>query len=334
MLLSTLEHLGHNSSKLGLGGLHFGAFLNEYQAIELVHEALDQNIFFFDTAPIYGNGKSELILGNALRGKRSRAFISTKAGLASITRPDGFFGVKVERLTKNFLKTSVESSLRALRTDTVDLLQLHAFDHHTPIFDLFQGLEELIEEGKIRYFGSSNYNLEELEILLKSLPESLRKSYVSFQVHYNLLERRAEEELIPLCENNRIGIIVNRALARGILCGKYVTDKEFPERSRGSISPRVRESITPEIIKLVSALNDFAQSNGRSCSELALSWVMRRPEISMVLLGARDCGQLKISANASTWNLSSNQLAEIEQIVAKFQFGESVRQMPKFFFEQ
>lgn len=334
MILNALDAQGLPVSKIGLGSLHFGVFLDERQAKELVHKALDENIFFFDTAPIYGGGRAESILGNALRGKRSRAVISTKVGLAAMTHPDGRFGVRVERLTKGFLKTSVESSLRALRIDTIDLLQLHAFDHQTPIFDLFQGLEELIKEGKIKYFGSSNYNHVELQILLKSLPASLRDRYVSFQMHYNLLERRAEEELIPLCARNRIGIIVNRALARGILSGKYVQVNEPPARSRGATSPRVRETITTEIIELVSMLSEFAQSNGRSCSELALSWLMRRPEISTVLVGVRDGSQLRTCVNACTWHLSPNQLVEIEKIIDKSHFRDRVRQLPEYFFEQ
>lgn len=334
MILRALGQHGPLVSEIGLGTLHFGAFVDQRQATELVHKALDCNVTFFDTAPIYGNARSESILGGALQGKRSKAVVSTKVGLAKMTHPDGRFGVQTVPLSKELLRTSVESSLRALRIDTIDLLQLHAFDHGTTVMETLQGLEDLILSGKVRYFGSSNYNLEELKILIENLPISLRNKYVSFQAHYNLVERRAEDELLPTCAKYGLGMIVNRALARGLLTGKYLPGKQFPEKSRGVISHRVRDTITEEILELIGALNDFSQSMGHSFTELALNWALRSPEISVALVGVRDCGQLTTCINATDWKLLPDEIIEINKIIENFGFSRRVRQMPENFFEQ
>lgn len=334
MILRTLGENGPVVSEIGLGTLHFGAFLDERQSTALVHQALDQDVNFFDTAPIYGNARSESILGRALRGKRSKAIVSTKVGLKAIRHPNGRFGVKALPLTAEFVKVSVESSLRALQVETIDVLQLHAFDHETPLAETFRGLEDMIQAGKIQYFGSSNYSRPELETIIGRMPSSLIDKHISVQAHYNLLERRAETCLLPQCRISSLGLIVNRVFARGVLTGKYVLGKQFPAQSRGVLSPRVRETITPDVLEIVAALADFARSCGRNCSELALRWAMRKPEISLALVGVRNCAQLETCLNACDWNLSPDELAAVEEIVSRFGFDQRVHEMPAVFFEQ
>jgi aryl-alcohol dehydrogenase-like predicted oxidoreductase len=255
--------------------------------------------------------------------------ISTKAGLRPIVNKDGIFGVEVEALTKANISRSVEKSLERLETDHVDLFQLHAFDDRTPISETLGVLEDLKKQGKIRAYGCSNYGPEQLESTLAQ-----GAGFSSCQVHYNLIERRAEEKLSRTCEAKGIGMICNRALARGLLSGKYKKDQPVPEGSRAATSQRIRRTLDVQSLDLVATLERYAASRGHSAVELALAWLLSRKFVAVVLIGARDARQLEGCVKALEWKLSGQDLSQIDQLIERSGQMPKVLANPETFFEK
>jgi len=328
-----LRNLGSselNASLLGLGGLHFGVFCDQKLTTSLIDEAEALGVNFIDTAPLYGNGVSESMIGNALVGRRDKFIVSTKAGLKPIQHKDGKFGVEIETLTNQYLKRSVEKSLRQLKTDYIDLLQLHAFDPTTPLEVTLDALNQLMREGKIKYFGCSNYSPDELRALISHAPEH----FVASQIHYNVIERRAEDELIPLCSEANLSVICNRALARGLLSGKYKVGDEPPQDSRAESSPRIRALLTDKSLNLIDTLGQAAAHMGKNLVELALSWLAGAPEVGVILIGARNPEQLRACAKAAESELSLSERNELDQIIIACGSMQAVREMPFVFFEK
>lgn len=328
--------LGHSSlsySVLGMGGLHFGVFCTKSNTVRLIHKALDFGINFIDTAPLYGNGHSEAFIRNAICDRRDKVLLSTKAGLESRITPDGTFGVSVAPLTKDFIRSSLEKSLRALGTDYIDLYQVHAFDPNTPLEETMQTLDTLVQEGKVRFVGCSNYNHTELEIACRISRRYQWEQFTSSQVHYNLIERRAEQSIVPTCEAFGVGIICYRALARGILASKYKPNKPFPEGSRALTSFRVRRWLSERMLLLVEALDKFAQNYGYSSTELSIAWLLSRAMVSVVLVGVRDLDQLETCVRAIEWSLSREDLLEVDMIISGLNLVGQVKMMPETFFE-
>jgi len=322
---------GPEISVLGIGALHFGAFVDQPTASQLIDCALDLGINFFETAPLYGNGESEAILGRALGRRRAAAIVSTKVGLAPDRRADGAFAVQPEPLRAADIVASVERSLRALGTDHIDLLQLHVFDPTTPPEATIQALADLIQAGKIRWWGGSNYDEHELAAMLaaRSGPPP-----VSLQCHFNMIERRAQDELIPLARKNGLGVLCNRGLARGILSGKYRPGAPFPPGSRGLLSARVRESITDPMVRLVADLGQAAAGFGVEVIDLAIGWLLQQGGVTSIVLGVRDVAQLERCARAASFAPSPTLLAQVEKIIESHHLQTRVRAMPETFFER
>lgn len=325
---------GIKASVLGLGALHFGTFIDEKQSAKIINRALDLGINFIETSPIYGAGKSETIVGKAIKERRKEVIISTKVGLKAITRQDETFGNEVERLTKEHIYSSIEKSLRALGTDYVDLYQVHAFDHNTPIEETIDAMDCLIKEGKTRIIGCSNYDDTEFKLAYNAAVKNKKNHFSLFQVHHNLIERRAEDSVFPLCRQNNVGLIINRALARGILTGKYKNNMPIPENSRAKISNRVRRWLEPDMLKLVEELETFAQGYNRNAAELAIAWLLLKKEIAIVLFGARNIEQLENNINAVNWRLSKNDRNEIENIIKQSGLMQRIKSRPQTFFEK
>jgi aryl-alcohol dehydrogenase-like predicted oxidoreductase len=321
------------ASVLGIGGLHFGVFCDQATTARIIHRALDLGVNFIDTAPMYGNGHSETFIRNAIKGHRHEVLLSTKVGLKPLIAPDGTFGTSVAPLTKDYIRSSLEDSLRTLRTDYIDLYQVHAFDPKTPIEESIETLDMLIKEGKVRFVGCSNYNHTELDLVSSVVSKHGWTQFASFQVHYNLIERRAEQNIVPACHALGLGIICNRALARGILTGKYESDKPLPEGSRAATSIRVRRWLSEPTLHLVAALDEFALERGHTVTELAIAWLLARPDISVVLAGMRNLGQLETNAHATEWSLSDEDLAEIDATIENSGLTSQVNTMPETFFE-
>jgi len=288
---------------------------------------------FIDTAPLYGNGYSEGFIGNAIRGRRHDVVVATKVGLEPSKAKDGSFGVSVIPLSKKNILSSIEKSLRALGTDYIDLYQVHAFDSGIPIEDTMATLDGLVQEGKIRCIGCSNYLRGELG----KATAAIRKggaSFVSFQAHYNLIERRAEQEVLPDCLKYGVGIICNRPLARGILTGKYKTGQLLPQGSRAVTSYRIRRWLSESTLLLVTALEELAQRHGRTVAEMAIAWLLAQRGISVVLAGARNLQQLEVNIRATGWILSNEDLAEVDVVIEKMNLMPQVKAMPETLFEK
>ncbi|MEI6149540.1 MAG: aldo/keto reductase, partial [bacterium] len=193
-------------SVVGIGGLHFGNLCDQQQTCRIIHKAQDFGVNFIDTAPMYGNTLSESFIGVAIRGRRDSFVIASKVGLTPAANASGQFGVATVSLNEAVIRKSVDSSLAALNIDRLDLLQLHAFDNSVPIHDTLSALEKLIREGKIRWVGCSNYDHEQLQAVGRAVHERDFSFMVSLQSHYNVLERRLERDLLPLCKDYELGI--------------------------------------------------------------------------------------------------------------------------------
>lgn len=321
-------------STVGLGGLHFGVYLDEIQSTRLVHHALDRGVNFVDTGPLYGNGQSETIVGKAIKGRRDQVVLTTKVGLARRTLADGSFGVEVVPLRADRIRECLEQSLRALGTDYVDLFQFHAFDPDTPVEASFEVMDQLVTEGKIRAVGASNYDPTELSAVVQAIGSNGWAPLVALESHYNMIERMVEKELLPICSSNGVGIIPYRSLARGILTGKYRLGSAIPEKSRAADSWRVRNWLQDETLALVAALEVFALQHGRSVVELSIAWLLAQPLVPSVLIGARDIPQFDACADAATWSLSAGELAEIDEIILAHGQKERVSSLPEVYFEK
>lgn len=322
------------ASTIGLGALHFGVFLDQEETTRIVHHAIENGVNFIDTAPMYGNGNSELFLCNALKGYRHRVILSTKAGIEPVIRKDGSFGVEIATLKEEYIRRSVEKSLQRLGTDHIDLFQLHAFDWSTPFEETMETLSSLIQEGKIRAIGCSNYNKQEFSRALSVINTAGHTPLSTLQCHYNVIEQRARRELIRKCKERQIGVICNRALARGILTGKYRFGRPLPEGSRGAESSRIKKCLSRETLDLVQELRSWADRHERSVVELALAWLLGREEISVVLVGVRDIEQLDTCIGAADWTLDNNELGEIDSIIIKSGMKGQVDSAPDVFLEK
>jgi aryl-alcohol dehydrogenase-like predicted oxidoreductase len=332
-----LRRLGRSTlelSAIGLGGLHFGVFLDESATRRLVHQALDDGVNFIDTAPPYGRGDSERLIGRAIGGRRERVILSTKVGLSAAAAADGSFRNRLDRLSAATLRRSVERSLSELGTDVVDLLQLHYFDHETPLDETLEGLAQLIGEGKIRCFGCSNHDPLQLQEVTAAARRVGCDPPVSSQVELNLIARRAEREMAPLCHQLELGLICNRALARGVLGGRYLPDMPPPGGSRAESSPRLRRSLDRATLEMVAKLDGFARDRGHEAAELAIAWLVGRPAVTTVLVGARSPDQLGGCLRGSRWQLDDDEQAEVERIIAGHGLLEEVADRPESYFER
>ena len=327
----TLGHPSLKASVLGIGGLHFGAFVDQAVTTRIIRRALDHGVNFIDAAPMYGDGHAEAYIGNAIRGCRSDVLIATKVGLEPRMAPDGTFGVSIAPLNERTVRSAIEKSLRALGTDYIDLYQVHAFQPKTPLEETMETMDSLIQEGTVRYIGCSNYDHTALELASAVAVEHGWAQFVSFQVRYNLIERRAEQDIVPTCGSLGVKLICNLALARGILTGKYKYNQPLPEDSRAAKSTRVRQVLSEQTLLLVAALDEFAHKRGRTAAELAIAWLLAKPGVSVVLAGMRNLEQLETNVRAAEWTLSEEDMVELDAIIQSFDMMSQVRAMPETF---
>lgn len=317
MLYRTLGSSDLSVSVIGLGALHVGVFLNETEAATLINTAFEHGIQFIDTAPMYGSGQSESIIGRIIKGRRSDFILGSKVGLSPITNAQGQFGVKTIPLDEKTIFHSVETSLTSLQTNYIDLLQLHAFDTTVPMEETLFALEKLKKSGKIRAFGCSNYNQSEMEIACRTIEQCNTSSFTSLQTHYNMLERRFETDLRPYCVKHNMGVLCYRALSRGILCNKYQLGKKIPDNSRAAISKRVSQLLEDTLLGLIQDLHDFAIQREMTAGNLALIWLLTQPNVSAAVLGIRNKLQLLDNIQAITKKLSQDDMQEIDEIIKK-----------------
>jgi len=308
---------GLKVSALSYGALTFGGttdFFREFgqtqveEAQRLVDICLDAGVNLFDTANGYSNGRSEEILGQTLAGKRDKVLISTKSGFP--TGP----GPNEEGSSRYHLRRAIEDSLRRLGTDYIDIYHLHGFDALTPIEEVQETLNQFVREGKIRYIACSNFSGWHL---MKSLAVADRYGWTRFvahQVYYSLLGRHYEWELMPLGLDQKVGALIWSPLGWGRLTGKIRRGQPPPEVSRLHKISDAGPSVPDEhLYKVVDALDRVAAETGKAVPQVAINWLLQRPTVSSVIVGARNEEQLRQNLGAAGWNLTAAQVAELDK---------------------
>ncbi|CAA2159989.1 General stress protein 69 [Methylobacterium brachiatum] len=301
--------LSFGAGTFGGSGPLFGAWGNTdvAQACRLVDICLEAGITLFDTADVYSGGVSEEILGAALQGRRDRALISTKTGLPMGDGPNES-GTSRLRLIR-----AVEDALRRLGTDYIDLLQLHAFDAATPVEEVLSTLDGLVRSGKVRYVGVSNFSGWQIMKALAAADRHGWPRYVANQVYYALVGRDYEWDLMPLGADQGLGALVWSPLGWGRLTGKIRRGSELPEGSRLRETARFGPPVDDEhLYRVVAALDRVAAETGRTVPQVALNWLIQRPTVSSVIIGARDEAQLRDNLGAIGWTLTAEQSAALD----------------------
>ncbi len=278
------------------------------ESSRMVDLALDAGINFLDTADVYSDGLSEEIVGEIIKGRRDRFLISTKA---TFRLGDGPNDVGSSRY---HLIRACEASLKRLKTDVIDIYHMHGFDAMTPVEEVLSTLDGLVKSGKVRYIAASNFSGWHL---MKSLGVSERygwSRYVAHQAYYSLLGREYEWELMPLALDQKVGTIVWSPLGWGRLTGKIRRGHALPAQSRLHQTSKEGPPIADEFLyRVVDALDEVAKETGKTVPQIALNWLLSRPSVSNVIIGARNEEQLKQNLGAVGWNLSKEQIAKLDR---------------------
>ena len=302
---------GLRVSAVGLGCNNFGRALDVEAARKVVHKALDLGITLFDTADIYGDkGGSEEQLGAILGARRKEIVLATKFGMPMSETKVG--------ASRRYIAEAVEDSLRRLKTDWIDLYQLHQPDPLTPIEETLRALDDLVRAGKVRYIGCSNLKAWQVVDAAWTAKSEGLNAFISAQDEYSLLARGIEADLIPALEDKGMGLLPYFPLASGLLTGKYKHGGDAPKGTRMAAIKRLADRfMTEENWKIVDALQAFCDARGRSLLELAFGWLLSRPVLSSVIAGATKPEQVEANANAASWKLSVEDLAEIDAIAKR-----------------
>jgi aryl-alcohol dehydrogenase-like predicted oxidoreductase len=282
------------------------------EATRMVDVALDAGVTLFDSADAYSTGLAEEILGKAIAGRRDKLLISTKASFRVGPMANDVGS------TRHHLIAACEASLRRLGTDYIDLWQMHGFDAMTPIEETLSTLDDLVRTGKVRYVGCSNFSGWHL---MKSLGIAERYGwprYIAHQAYYSLVGREFEWELMPLGLDQKVGTVVWSPLAGGLLSGKVGRDKKAPDGSRvaalGGTGPALPDE---DLYKITASLEASTGETGRSVSQVALNWLMRRPTVATIVIGARNEAQLKDNIGAAAFSLTPEQASRLDEASAR-----------------
>ncbi len=277
------------------------------EATRLIDICLEAGLNLFDTADIYSNGASEEVLGKAIEGRRDKVLIATKA---TFRTKKGVNGLGSSRF---HLIQACEASLKRLGVDHIDLYQMHGFDALTPIDETLSALDRLVQSGKVRYIGCSNFSGWHL---MKSLSISERygwERYVIHQVYYSLIGRDYEWELMPLGIEEEIGALIWSPLGWGRLTGKIRRDQPKPEQSRLPMTAEYGPPVSDEhLYRVVDAIDEVAKETGKTVPQIALNWLLARPTVSSVIIGARNEEQLRANLQSVGWKLTPEQIAKLD----------------------
>ncbi len=294
---------------VGLGCNNFGfvAGMDLEASRKVIDKAIDSGINFFDTSDSYGS--SEEILGEVLRGRRHKIVLATKFG--SQLDQEG----KKKGASRAYIFSAIESSLRRLQTDWIDLYQLHRPDPNTPMEETLRALHELIEQGKVRHIGCSNLSAAQLVEAQRIAEDHHLTSFVSSQDEYSLLVRRIEQDVLPVVEKYGMAELPYFPLASGLLTGKYRKGQAAPNGSRLAQRKGLADRyLNAANLEIVERLERFAKERGHTLLELAFSWLLARPAVASVIAGATKPEQVEKNAVSANWSLSSEELAEIDRI--------------------
>lgn len=290
-------------SIVGLGCNNFGSRLDAAATARVVDAAIDAGINLLDTADIYGGTLSEEYLGQTLQGRREKVVLATK------------FGMKVDDQRQGarpeYVRSALDDSLRRLRTDRIDLYQLHQPDPTVPIADTLGALDEAVRAGKVREIGCSNFTAAQLREAEAAVPAGAAR-FVSVQNEYSLLKREPEAEVLAECERLGQAFLPYFPLASGLLTGKYRRGRAMPEGTRIHPGGTYEKLLSAKNLDLVETLVAFAEAHRHTLLELAMSWLLSRPQVASVIAGATSPEQVATNAKAATWRLSPADLAEID----------------------
>jgi aryl-alcohol dehydrogenase-like predicted oxidoreductase len=315
-----MRQLGYTDLKLTTVGLGTWAMGGPWQfgwgpqdddeAVAAILAALETGINWIDTAPIYGLGHSEELLEKALRATRQKPIIATKCSLLWNEKKE-----KVSCLKAQSIRRECHASLKRLGIEIIDLYQMHWPEPEEYIEQAWEEMAKLVKEGKIRYLGVSNFNVKQLKRLQKIHPVA------SLQPPYSMLHREVEDELLDYCAQNNIGVVTYSPMQRGLLTGKFSQERlaGLPLDDHRRRNPDFHEPQFTATLELVEQLRSIAQRNGKTLAQLAISWVLRRPEVTAAIVGARRPQQILETAPASDWDLSKEDIEQIEQLLAEHQ---------------
>ncbi len=312
MEFRNLGRSGLRVSAIGLGCNNFGGRLDAEASKKVIHAAFDAGITLFDTADVYGNrGGSETVMGTVIGPMRHSIVLATKFAMPMTDSGEPKGG------SRRTIISAVEASLKRLQTDYIDLYQMHRMDPLTPIEETLRALSDLVTQGKIRYFGCSNFSawrVVEAQWTAKAIG---LPGFVSAQDEYSLIKREHEADLIPaLCEYG-LGLLPYFPLASGLLTGKYRRNAPMPEGARLTVSQQSADRYLNERNWGISEkLTDFAEQRGHTILELAFSWLLAHPPISSVIAGATRVEQIAQNVAAGGWKLAAEELAEIDRLTA------------------
>jgi aryl-alcohol dehydrogenase-like predicted oxidoreductase len=276
------------------------------EATRLIDIAMDAGVTMFDTADMYSYGMAEEILGKAIKGRGDRVLIATKGGQAMSEGPNN------EGLSRERIIRACEDSLRRLGVDCIDLYHLHSFDALTPVEDMLYALELLIRAGKIRYFGVSNFSGWHLMKMVATAERNGLPRPVAHQAYYSLAGREYEWELMPVALDQKVSTIVWSPLAGSRLAGKVGRNKPAPEGSRAATGANGPDIPPDKLFSITDALEAIAEESGRPIAQVALAWVLSRPTVASVVIGARNEEQLKSNLGVIGWSLSADQIARLD----------------------
>ncbi len=312
MEIRNLGRSGLRVSAIGLGCNNFAGRIDLEATRKVIHKAHDLGITLFDTADVYGNqGGSEDFMGQVLGDMRKNIVLATK-----FCMPMSDDGTK-QGASRRYIMQAVEASLKRLRTDYIDLYQVHRFDPLTPVEETLRALDDLVRQGKVRYVGCSNWASWQMTEAAWIAKVQGLESFASCQDEYSLVMRDAEKELMPAARHLGMGLLPYFPLASGLLTGKYRRNAPMPEASRLTTTQRLADRyLTDKNWAISEKLIDYAEAQGHSALELAFSWLLAQAPVSSVIAGATRPEQLEQNVKAGGWKLSAEDLAAIDSITA------------------
>lgn len=302
-----LTRIGFGSWALGGGGEWGWGPQDDKESIAAIHRGLDLGINWIDTAASYGHGKSEEIIGKAIKGRRDEVIIATKGGIVWNENKNNFFRMKAWSI-----RQEAEDSLLRLGVDVIDLYQIHWNGPDEDLDEAWTEVARLIEEGKVRYGGVSNWSVEQIKRALAIHPVA------SLQPRYNMLDREVEGELLGYCAANDIGVIVYSPMASGLLTGKISKEwvKNLPEDDfRHHNNQHFKEPELSINLEFIDNLRPIAKRNNKNICELAIAWTLSHPEVTSAIVGARKPSQIEQNTSAADWVLDEQTLADVEELL-------------------
>lgn len=303
MRYKTVGKSGLSVSVLSLGSNNFGAQVTEEETIKMLNRAFDLGINSIDTADIYTDGRSEEIIGKAIQGRRGDVVVASKVGL--------FTGAS----SKNIL-AGVNQSLERMQTDYIDLYYIHAFDPATPLEETMSTLNSLIQEGKVRHIACSNFSGPQMEMARLVCGMHDYKKFIADQPEYNVLQRKAEVDVIPYCLKERLGVFPYSPLMGGVLVGKYSKGSPPPQGSRGAYNASFFNSVDKTTYDRVEKLKALASESGMSLMELSIGWLLGNEAVTSVVVGASRADQLQETAAIADRKVSYDVMKKVDEITA------------------